>query len=50
MECIEDVLICPKTRNRISLDFANSEVKVEKTDISYPIKDGVIDLGVTKIG
>lgn len=43
MECIEDILICPKTRNRISLDFANSEVKVEKTDISYPIKDGVID-------
>jgi ubiquinone/menaquinone biosynthesis C-methylase UbiE/uncharacterized protein YbaR (Trm112 family) len=43
MEHIEDILICPKTRNRISLDFANSEVKVENTDISYPIKDGIID-------
>jgi ubiquinone/menaquinone biosynthesis C-methylase UbiE/uncharacterized protein YbaR (Trm112 family) len=43
MERIEDILVCPKTRNRISFDFANSEVKVEKTDISYPIKDGIID-------
>ncbi|MEA3327852.1 MAG: methyltransferase domain-containing protein [Chloroflexota bacterium] len=43
MECIEDILICPKTRNRISFDFANSEVKVKKTDISYPIKNGIID-------
>lgn len=43
MECIEDILICPKTRNKLSFDFANSEVKVDKTDISYPIVDGIID-------
>ena len=43
MADIENILICPKTRNRISFDFAHSEVKVEKTNMSYPITDGVID-------
>ena len=40
---LEDILICPKTKNRITVDTANSIVKVEQSDISYPIKDGIID-------
>ncbi|MEW5814648.1 MAG: methyltransferase domain-containing protein [Spirochaetota bacterium] len=42
MESLEDILICPKTGKRISFDFENSEVKVKETDISYPIRDGII--------
>jgi SAM-dependent methyltransferase len=51
---IEDILICPKTKNRISFDPAKSEVKVENTDIAYPVRNGIIDFlpgvddGITK--
>jgi ubiquinone/menaquinone biosynthesis C-methylase UbiE len=40
---LENILICPKTQNRISIDTANNIAKVEQSDLSYPIKDDIID-------
>jgi ubiquinone/menaquinone biosynthesis C-methylase UbiE len=40
---LEDVLICPKTKNRVTVDTGNSIVRVEEADVTYPIKDGIID-------
>ena len=43
-EMLEDILICPKTKNRIAIDAVNSIAKVEQSDLSYPIKAGIVDL------
>jgi ubiquinone/menaquinone biosynthesis C-methylase UbiE len=40
---LDDILICPKTKSRITIDDANSIAKVEGSELSYPIKDGIID-------
>ena len=37
------MLICPKTKNRITIDAANGIAKVEGSELSYPIKAGIID-------
>ncbi|MHC4445245.1 MAG: methyltransferase domain-containing protein, partial [Planctomycetota bacterium] len=39
----DDILICPKTKNRITIDTVNNIAKVEQSDIVYPIKAGIID-------
>ncbi len=39
----DDILICPQTGHRITIDAAHSIAKVEESDLSYPIKDGIID-------
>jgi uncharacterized protein YbaR (Trm112 family) len=41
---LEDILICPKTKNRIAIDAVNSIAKVEQSDLSYPVKAGIVDL------
>jgi ubiquinone/menaquinone biosynthesis C-methylase UbiE len=43
LECLEDVLICPKTKNRVTVDVENSVVRVNHTNMTYSIKDGIID-------
>ena len=44
LQILEDILICPKTRSRITIDTVNSSIaKVEQSDISYPIKAGIVD-------
>jgi SAM-dependent methyltransferase len=40
---LDNILICPKTQSRITIDAANSIAKVEGSDLSYPIKDGIVD-------
>ncbi|MFC1735719.1 methyltransferase domain-containing protein [Candidatus Hydrogenedentota bacterium] len=40
---LENILICPKTKSRITIDAENSIAKVEGSDLSYPIKAGIID-------
>lgn len=40
---LEDILICPKTKSRITIDAANSVARAEQSNISYPIKAGIID-------
>lgn len=40
---LENILICPKTHSRVTIDAANSIAKVEGSDSSYPIKDGIVD-------
>ena len=40
---LDDILICPKTHGRMTIDAANSIARVEGSDLSYPIKDGIID-------
>lgn len=40
---LDDILICPKTQGRITIDDANSIAKIEGSERSYPIKDGIID-------
>ena len=39
----DDILICPQTGHRITIDAEHSIAKVEESDLSYPIKDGIID-------
>lgn len=39
----DDILICPQTGHRITIDAANSIAKVEESDLSHPIKAGIID-------
>jgi len=40
---LDGILICPRTHSRITIDAANSIAKVEGSDSSYPIKDGIVD-------
>jgi hypothetical protein len=40
---VEDVLVCPATRKRLSFDWTNALVRVEGTDVSYPITDRIVD-------
>jgi SAM-dependent methyltransferase len=40
---LDNILICPKTHGRMTIDAANSIARVEGSDLSYPIKDGIID-------
>jgi ubiquinone/menaquinone biosynthesis C-methylase UbiE len=39
----DDILICPQSGHRITIDAAHSIAKVEDSDLSYPIKAGIID-------
>ena len=41
---LEHILICPQTKSRITIDAANHVAKVEQSEISYPIRSGIIDL------
>ncbi len=43
MEIISDLLICPVTRQKIILDYANEKAIVQGTEMVYPIKNGIID-------
>ena len=38
-----DILICPKTKGRIRIDAAHSVARAVQSNISYPIKGGIID-------
>jgi ubiquinone/menaquinone biosynthesis C-methylase UbiE len=38
-----DILRCPRTGGALRLDEAGAVVRVENTDIAYPVRDGVID-------
>ena len=40
---LDDILICPKTQGRMTIDDANGIAKVEGSGLSYPIRDGIID-------
>lgn len=40
---LTDILWCPKTRNRLRFDEAASILRVEHSDVTYPIIDGVVD-------
>jgi len=41
---LEDILICPRTGNRISLNAGNGVANVEHPNLSYPIRDDTLDL------
>lgn len=40
----QDILRCPRTGNRLRFDGAAATVRVEHSDLTYPILDGIIDL------
>ena len=40
---LTDILICPRTGNRLSFDDGDSVVHVENSDVTYPIVDGIVD-------
>ena len=40
---LSEILRCPKTRNKLLFDSDDSVVRVENSDVSYPIIDGIID-------
>jgi uncharacterized protein YbaR (Trm112 family) len=37
------VLICPKTKAHITINEAKGVAFADQTDVSYPIRDGIID-------
>jgi len=39
-----DILRCPKTGNRLRFDEHHSVVRVEQSDLTYPLVDGIVDL------
>lgn len=43
LQMFDDILICPQTGHRITIDAVRSIAKVEESHLSYPIKDGIID-------
>ncbi len=40
---LTDILICPRTGNRLRFDDGDSVVHVENSDVTYPIVDGSVD-------
>ena len=40
---LTDILVCPRTGNRLSFDDGDSVVHVENSDVTYPIVDGIVD-------
>jgi ubiquinone/menaquinone biosynthesis C-methylase UbiE len=41
--CLDSLLVCPATKERLSFDWATGVVRVEETTRSYPIVDGIVD-------
>ena len=40
---LTDILICPRTGNRLRFDDGDSVVHVENSEVTYPIVDGIVD-------
>ena len=40
---LTNVLICPRTGNRLRFDDDDSVVRVQDSDVTYPIVDGIVD-------
>jgi SAM-dependent methyltransferase len=40
---LTDILICPKTGNRLRFDDGDSVVRVSGSDVTYPVADGIVD-------
>jgi ubiquinone/menaquinone biosynthesis C-methylase UbiE len=40
---LTDILRCPKTHNSLRFEEADSLVRVENSDLTYPVVDGIID-------
>lgn len=43
MKRLEDILICPKTKQRLVIDWKKGKAFVKGTDVVYPVIDGIID-------
>ena len=40
---LTDILICPKTGNRLRFNDGDSVVRVDGSDVTYPFVDGIVD-------
>ena len=40
---LQDILSCPRTGHRLRFDEAAALVRVEHSDLTYPIIEGIID-------
>lgn len=40
---LADILVCPRTKNRLRLDDGSAVVQVQDSDVTYPVVDGIVD-------